>query len=489
MSSITIPDEVSRITSTLENGGSQAYLVGGCTRDLILGRKPKDWDITTDADPEKIEKLFPHTFYTNTYGTVTVVNDDAKDETLKNIEITPFRKEGVYSDKRHPDGVVFTKSLEEDLSRRDFTINAIAYSVSKGQFIDPYKGQDDIKDKVIRTVGDPVERFSEDALRMMRAIRLAAELGFTLNTDTMKALKETAQLLNEIAMERVRDEFSKIIMTEKPMPAIEVARETGIINYILPELLEGVGIQQNQAHSYEVWEHNLRSLQHAANRGWSFHVKLSALLHDIGKPRARLWEEKKKDWTFHGHDVIGAKMTKNILERLKFSRETTDVVTKLVRYHLFFSDTEKITLSAVRRVIRKVGPENIWELMKLRSCDRIGTGRPKETPYRLRKYESMIEEALRDPISVSMLALGGSDIMRFTGTEPGPKIGYILHALLEDVLDDPKRNTEEYLGSRAKELAALSEDELKKLGQRGKERKGELEEAEIQEIRKRHWVQ
>src|SRR3989344_5690366 len=372
MRSITVPDEVSRITSTLEKNGFQAYLVGGCTRDLILGRKPKDWDIATDADPKKIEELFSHTFYTNIYGTVTVVNDDVQDKTLKNVEVTPFRKEGVYSNKRHPDEVVFTKSLEEDLSRRDFSINAIAYSISKGQFIDPYKGQNDIKDKMIRAVGNPVERFSEDALRIMRAIRLAAELGFTLNISTKEALKEMAQLLNEIAMERVRDELSKILMAEKPVSAIEVARETGILNYILPELLEGVGIQQNQAHSYEVWEHNLRSLQHAANRGWSFHVRLSALLHDVGKPRTRLWEEKKKDWTFHGHDVIGAKMTKNIVERLKFSREIADVVTKLVRYHLFFSDTEKITLSAVRRVIRKVGPENIWELMKLRACDRIG---------------------------------------------------------------------------------------------------------------------
>ncbi len=489
MRPITIPDEVSRITSTLENAGFKAYLVGGCTRDLILDRKPKDWDITTEADPEKIMELFPHTFYTNTYGTVTVVNDDVENETLKNIEVTPFRKEGIYSDKRHPDEVIFTKNLEEDLSRRDFTINAIAYSVSKGQFIDPYKGQDDIKDKMVRAVGNPVERFSEDALRMMRAIRLAAELGFTLNTDTKRALKEKAQLIREIAAERVRDELSKTLMAEKPILAVEVARETGIINYILPELLEGIGIQQNQAHSYEVWEHNLRSLQHAANRGWPFHVRLSALLHDIGKPRARLWDEKKKDWTFHGHDVIGAKMTKHIVERLKFSRETADVVTKLVRYHLFFSDTEKITLSAVRRVIRKVGPENIWELMKLRACDRIGTGRPKETPYRLRKYESMIEEALRDPISVSMLALGGADVMHITQLEPGQKIGHILHALLEDVLDDPKRNTREYLESRVKELATLSENELTQLGQRGKEKKGELEGAEIQEIRKRHWVQ
>src|SRR3989344_7895945 len=344
MRPITIPDEVSRITSTLENAGFQSYLVGGCTRDLILDKKPKDWDITTEADPEKIKELFPHTFYTNTYGTVTVVNDDTQNETLRNIEVTPFRKEGVYSDKRHPDEVVFTKNLEEDLSRRDLTINAVAYSISKGQFIDPYKGQNDIKDKVIRAVGDPIERFSEDALRIMRAIRLAAELGFTLNIATKEAIKGRAQLLKEIAMERVRDEFSKIIMAEKPVHAIEVARETGIINYILPELLEGIGIRQNQAHSYEVWEHNLRSLQHAANRGWSFHVRLSALLHDIGKPRTRLWDEKKKDWTFHGHDVIGAKMTKNIVERLKFSREIADVVTKLVRYHLFFSDTEKITL-------------------------------------------------------------------------------------------------------------------------------------------------
>jgi len=485
---ITLPKEVIDSIKTLENKGFLAYVVGGSVRDIIRGKTPKDWDITTNAKPEDIENAFPKIFYNNSFGTVTVVNETTKDETLKEIQITPFRIESKYSDKRHPDKITFSNKLEDDLKRRDFTINAIAYDISKGQFIDPYKGQEDISSGIIRAVGDPKERFSEDALRIMRAIRLAGELCFTINIDTMQAIKELSSSLNDIAMERINDEFSKIVMSENPKETFELMHKLGVLNVIIPELIEGVGIKQNQAHSYEVLEHNLRCLQHAANRNFPFHVRLSALFHDIGKPATRNWGEKTQDWTFYGHDVVGGRMTKKILTRMKFSRETIDLVSKLVRYHLFFSDPDVVTMSSVRRLVRNVGKDYIWDLMNVRACDRIGTGRPKEAPYRLRKYESMIEQALTDPISVGMLKIDGLKIMEITNSKPGQKIGFILHALLEEVLEDPDKNTEEYLGSRVTILNKLSEEELKKVGESGKYKKEEVEEKQLEKIRKKHWV-
>ncbi len=483
-----IPQEVSQVTQTLQKAGFEAYLVGGCVRDIISGKKPKDWDVTTNAKPDQITSLFPKTFYENDYGTVGVVNENTDDETLKIVEVTPYRIEGVYSDKRRPDQVTFTEKIEDDLKRRDFTVNAIAYDISKGQIIDPYKGQEDIKDKTIKTVGVPHDRFSEDALRILRAVRLSVELGFTINKDTADAIKKESAGLEEIAKERIRDEFIKIINSPSPMIGIILAQKLGILKYVVPELEAGIDLEQNGDHIYSVWEHNLRALQHSADRGWPLHVKLAALLHDISKPETRRWSKENDDWTFYGHDVVGGRVSREILKRLKFPGEIVETVSKLVRYHLFFSDVEKITLSAVRRIVKNVGPENVWDLMKVRACDRIGMGRPKETPYRLRKYESMIEEAMRSPTSVGMLKIDGAKIIDVTHETPGPKIGFILHALLEEVLDDPTLNTKEYLEKRTLELAKLPDAELKKLGEKGKEKKDEKEAQEIEEIRKRHWV-
>ncbi len=484
----SIPTSVSRVTETLEKAGFEAYLIGGCVRDLITERKPKDWDITTNATPEKIISLFPKTFYENEYGTVGVVNEEETDETLKVVEVTPYRTEATYSDFRRPDEVKFSDKLEDDLSRRDFTINAIAYSISKGQIVDLYKGQKDIKDKIIHTVGKPEDRFAEDALRILRAVRLATELGFTINTDTEKALKNNAFLLEKISKERIRDEFSKILMSDKPMAGIILSHDLGALKYIVPELEAGLHVKQNGDHIYDVWEHNIRAVQHSADRDWPLHVRLAALLHDVSKPETRRWDEAKKDFTFYGHDVVGGRVSKKILERLKFPVKTVETVSKLVRYHLFFSDIEKITLSAVRRIVKNVGPENVWDLMKVRACDRIGMGRPKETPYRLRKYESMIEEAMRAPVSVGMLKVDGAKIMDITRETAGPRIGWMLHALLEEALDNPDINNDEYLIKRTLELSKMSDIELKKLGEAGKEKKDEKEAEEVGEIRKRHWV-
>ena len=482
-----IPPEVVRVTEGLEKAGFEAWIVGGCVRDLLLERTPKDWDVTTNAAPEQIQAAFPHTYYTNEFGTVGVVNDDSTDERIKVVEVTPYRLEGKYSDARRPDSVEFSQNIEDDLKRRDFTINALAYSTSQGQLLDPYDGIKDMGTRWIRAVGEPKERFDEDALRIMRAVRIAAELDFTIEPKTAAAIGESATQLEKISKERIRDEFMRILNSSQPMKALILSHKMGILKYIAPELETGIGVAQNQAHSFDVFEHNLRSAQHAADKDWSFIVRLSALFHDVGKPKSRRWSDEKRDWTFHGHDVVGARMTKKILENLKFSRETIDKATSLVRWHMFFSDPEKVTLSAVRRIVANVGKEHIWDLINLRICDRIGTGRPKEQPFRLRKYQAMIEQAMRDPISVGMLKIDGRKIMEL-GEKPGPRIGWTLHALLEEVLEDPTRNTAEYLEDRAGELLKMTDKELHKIGEEAKEAKDVAEEAEIKDIHKKYFV-
>jgi len=482
-----IPPEVAQVLASLEKAGFEAWIVGGCVRDLLLGRGPKDWDITTNATPEDIQGLFENTYYTNEFGTVGVVNDEAEDPTLKVVEVTPYRLEGKYSDARRPDSVAFSQNIKDDLKRRDFTINALAYSPSKGQLLDEYGGVKDLENHVLKAVGEPKERFNEDALRIMRAVRIAAELDFRIEPQTREAMGECAPQLEKISKERIRDEFVRILNSATPKNALVLSHELGILRYIAPELEEGIEVAQNQAHSFDVFEHNLRTLQHAADKDWTFIVRLSGLFHDVGKPKSRRWSDEKRDWTFHGHDVVGARMTKKILENLKFPRETIDKASSLVRWHMFFSDPAVVTLSAVRRIITNVGPEHIWDLVNLRICDRIGTGRPKEQPFRLRKYQAMIEQAMRDPISVGMLAIDGLKVIEL-GEKPGPRIGWTLHALLEEVLDDPARNTKDYLESRAGELLQLSDQDLRKIGEDAKEKKAGIEEAEIKDIQKKYFV-
>lgn len=484
-----VPKEVTYVTKALKDAGFEAYLVGGCVRDLFMGCKPKDWDITTNAVPEEIIPLFPKTFYENSFGTVGVVNEEVEDPTYKIIEVTPYRIESSYSDHRRPDKVEFSKSIQDDLKRRDFTINAIAYDAESGEVIDPFFGIADLARGIIKTVGEPKERFFEDGLRILRAVRFHVELGFPLDSETEKSIMENKDILKEVSKERVRDEFQKIIMSPNPSGGLFLLRKLGLLHYIIPELEESFDVEQNQAHSYDVWNHLLKTVQHSADKNYLLHVRLSALLHDIAKPRTRRWAEDAKMWTFYGHEVVGSHVTKKILERLKFSRETIDKVTNLVRWHMFFSDTEQITLSAVRRLIVNVGKENVWDLINMRMCDRIGTGRPKESPYRLRKYQSMIEEVMRDPISVGMLKIDGKGIMSLLGISPGPMIGQILNALMEEVLDDPNLNTEEYLNKRTIELSKMSDKELKELGDSGKKKKDKEEEKMIKKIRGKHFVQ
>jgi len=483
-----IPLEVLRVADTLESAGFEAYLIGGCVRDMLIGKKPKDWDVTTNAKPEEITSLFENTYQNNDFGTVGVVNDEATDLTLKVVEVTPYRIESTYTDARRPDSVAFSTSIEDDLKRRDFTINAIAYRPKTAEYIDLFKGHDDLKEKRIRAVGIAHDRFAEDALRMMRAVRLAVELDFVIEGETMTAIANNASQLGRISKERIRDEFFKILESERPMQGIIFLEKLGMLPFVAPDLIRSIGVSQNQAHAFDVYEHLLRTLQHAADKKWPLHIRLAALFHDISKPETRRWSDERKDWSFHGHEVVGARVTKKALQELKVPRETIERVSNLVRWHMFFSDPDEVTLSAVRRTITNVGVEHIWDLLNLRICDRIGTGRPKEQPFRLRKYIAMVEEALRDPISVKMLKIDGIRIMEVSGEKPGPKLGHVLHALLEEVLEDPSKNTTEYLEKRAQTLIKMDISALKELGEQGKQKQKEEEAAAIKEIQKKHHV-
>ena len=302
-----IPKEISRVTQTLKSNGFEAYLVGGCVRDLFLGKKPKDWDVTTNAVPDKIVSIFEKTFYENEYGTVGVVNEDAEDETLKVVEVTPYRTESSYSDSRRPDSVAFSKNIEDDLKRRDFTINAIAYDAEDQKTVDLYGGLSDLAAGHIKAVGNARERFAEDALRTLRAIRLHAELGFDIEENTKKAIADEANKLAKISKERIRDEFIRIIESDNPSEALAMCRELGLLKFIIPDLEKGQGVEQNQAHAFDVWTHLLKTLAHSAKKKMPLVVRLAALFHDIGKPDTRRWSDEKKDYTFwhiHDNDLI-----------------------------------------------------------------------------------------------------------------------------------------------------------------------------------------
>lgn len=485
---LKVPEVVTRVTDTIEAAGFEAFLVGGCVRDHIMGITPKDYDVTTNATPEQIIALFgeDETFYDNPFGTVGV-KTDSEDPAFKVIEVTPYRLESGYSDNRHPDSVRFSQDLKDDLGRRDFTINAIAYSPSKGHTFDLYDGIKDIERKVLRTVGNPDQRFGEDALRLLRAVRFAAQLDFTIDQDTFVSLCVNHETLKNVSRERIKDEFSKLLMTSNPSVGMFLLMRSKLLEHISQDLQNAVGVSQNkQAHKYDVFEHLVRSLQYAADQGFDLNLRLAALFHDIAKPHTKRVTNGKT--TFFGHEVVGERVTRITLEQLKFSRETIEYVSKLVRWHMFFSDPDEITLTAVRRMIARVGEAAMWDLIKLRQCDRIGTGRPTANPYRLRKYVSMVEEALKDPVSLKMLKVDGALLMK-QGFGPGKVLGNVLYALFDEVLEDPTRNTEEYLVTRATELGALSEGELEALAEKGKQALRQENEEQVAEIRKKYRVE
>ena len=461
-----ISKEAIEVIKALKEKGFLAYLVGGCLRDLLLEKTPKDWDIATSAKPEEIQKIFKKTIYDNRYGTVKVIFED------KVIEVTPFRKDIGYSDRRHPDKVEFGVSLKEDLSRRDFTINAFALDlkISKNcqildfKIIDYFNGISDLKKRIIRGVGDSKKRFQEDALRLIRAIRFSCQLDFEIEKNTFEAIKENAYLIKNIAKERIRDELEKIILTKTPKKGFLLLHQSGLLKYIIPELEKGVGISQNRHHIYTIFQHCLLSLKYAALYNYNLNVRLAALFHDIAKPQTKQGEGP--DATFYNHDILGAKFAAKILSRLRFPKKTIEKVATLIRYHMFFYDPKTVTESSVRRLLRKVGPENIKELIQLRICDRKGSGVPKAKPYRLRHFEYMVSKVSRDPISVKMLKVNGNDVMSLLNIKPGPKVGLVLNALLWEVLEEPKRNKKEYLEKRIKELGQVPDENLREIGKK-----------------------
>ena len=476
--------EVKNTLETLQNKGFQAFVVGGCVRDILIKRIPEDWDIATNATPEEIQEIFPQNFYENKFFTVTIQTGSI-DPVLKDIEITTFRSDAKYGDRRHPEKVEYAKTIEEDLSRRDFTMNAIALTL-QGDLVDPFEGQEDLKKKIIRAVGIPTERFQEDALRMMRAVRLSATLGFSLEKNTLSALEENAGLLKEISQERVRDELVKIIMSKRAVQGLETLRETGLLQYILPELLEGYGVTQNKHHIYTVWEHNLYSLQYAVKMEWSLEVRLASLLHDVAKPRVKKGEGP--DSMFYGHDVVGAELTFQIISRLKFPNKDIEKISRLVRYHMFYYNVDEVSDSSVRRLVRNVGVEYVEDLLRLRMADRIGSGVPKAEPYKLRHLRYLLEKVALDPLSPKMLQINGNDVMKLGSIPAGPAIGQVLDVLLSEVLDDPTKNTREYLEPRAKELLSLEKEALQNLAEKAKKDREHIEIRRDEMTKQKYWL-
>ncbi len=484
MKKLEIPKEVVEVARTLAEAGFEAYLVGGCVRDVVLGRAPKDWDVATNATPAQIQKIFPETVYENNFGTVGV-KTESEDPKLAVIEVTTYRIEGKYSDKRHPDDVKFAKTIEEDLARRDFTVNALAMDL-KGDIYDPFGGREDIKKKIIRTVGSPEERFGEDALRLMRAVRFAVELDFEIELNTRRAIEKKSRELEVIAKERVRDELVKMIMAPRAAKGILLLEELGLLNYVLPELREGLGVGQNKHHIYSVFEHNVRALDYATKQNYSFAVRMASLLHDVGKPRVKHGDGPNS--TFYQHEYIGAKMALAALDRLRFSKDVVEQVAHLVRRHMFNYEVDVVTPAGVRRFVAMVGPENIEDLLHVREADRIGSGVEKAVPYKLRHLLFMVEKVKRDPILPKMLAVRGEEVMELLNIPQSPRVGLILYPLLEEVLDDPARNTKEYLTPRVLALGKLSDAALKKMMADAKKRKSEFEAEEEAGIKKKFHV-
>ena len=479
-----IPKEVKNIIGKLEKAGFEAYIVGGCVRDFLLGAEPKDWDVTTNAKPEEIQEIFPDSFYENNFLTVTA-KTGSKNEKLAEIEITTYRFEAEYSDKRHPDEVQYAQNIEDDLSRRDFTVNAVAMD-GKKKIVDLFEGQEDLKNKIIRTVGNPNERFNEDALRMLRAVRFATTLDFTIEEKTAEAIKKNIIWLEAVSKERIRDEFIKIIMADKAAEGVELLRELELLKYIIPELLENYGVAQNKHHIYDCYMHAIKALEFTAKKKLNMYVRIASLLHDIGKPRSKVGEGEGA--TFYNHEMIGARMCFQILNNLKFSKKEIEKITKLVRYHLFYYNVDEVGEASVRRLVKNVGPENMEELLQVRQADRIGSGVPKAEPYKLRHLKYLVEKVSKDPISVKMLKINGNNLMSVLGVRPGPKIGQILDILLSYVLDDPKKNTKEFLEKESKKLAELSEKELQTLAEKSKEEKFEVQNKEDESAKQKYWV-
>lgn len=447
----SLPEEVYTIITSLEKNGFECYPVGGAVRDLLLKRPTSDFDFTTNATPQEVIKIFPSVIPTGIkHGTVSVLLNQ------KTYEITTYRTETIYSDNRHPDKVQFAKTLKEDLSRRDFTINGLALNIKKKKIIDKTKGRRDLKKGIIRTIGKADERFKEDALRMMRACRFASTLNFTLHKKTYKAITELHYLTTNISAERIRDEFIKIILSNKPSRGLELLRETKIMHHFLPELLEGYGVEQNKYHVYDIYYHNLNSCDASATLTDDLTIRLAALFHDIGKSRAIRSKENNIN-TFYNHEMYSYRMARAIMKRLKFSNSDIATTLELIKYHMFHY-TRDWTDGAIRRFIRKTDKISD-KLFILREADRIGSGKRKGYSRIIEEFKHRIKK-MKDEESVFKikdLNITGNDIMKIRQIKPSPLVGKILEYLMQLVLDDPKLNTNEQLVQLVKDYTIQSQ--------------------------------
>ena len=465
---IELPPFILQILKKFQDSGYEIYIVGGAVRDILTKRPVDDWDFTTDATPPEILKIFPDGFYDNVFGTVGISHESSPNP----YEITTFRREFDYSDHRRPTKVEWGKTLEDDLQRRDFTINAMALAIEQESkrvkewknktstlplsrsftLIDRYDGQNDLENKLIRAVGDPNKRFREDALRMMRAVRIAAELGFTIEDKTFEAIKNNSGLINKIAKERVKDELLKIIASHNPYEGVVIFRNSGLMEEIIPEMEAAFGVEQKSPgrhHIYDVGTHSLLSLKNVAEKNNDAIVRLATLIHDIGKPKTF----KKQDngvITFYNHELVSGRIARDIAKRLRFSKKQAEKFYRLVRYHQFTVD-EKQTDSSLRRFIRNVGLENVSDMIDLRVGDRLGGG-ARETSWRLEEFKKRLIEVQKQPFTVHDLKITGHDVMRELGIKPGPIVGMVLNKIYDEVVEKKVENKKEDLIKLMKEL-------------------------------------
>jgi tRNA nucleotidyltransferase (CCA-adding enzyme) len=445
-----LPGSVKDILEKFDSAGFQIYIVGGAVRDLLMGGVPRDWDFTTNATPEEILKIIPGGLYNNLFGTVFTGNPD---DPQKPHEITTFRKEEGYSDSRHPDKISWGKTLEEDLGRRDFTINSLAYGLgttddSKNgelnlKLIDLYKGQDDIKNRLIRAVGNADERFGEDALRMMRAVRIATELGFKIEEKTFTAIKNSASLIQKVSKERIKEEFFKVLGSVRPYEGMLMFIDSGLMQELIPELTKCFGVEQKSPgrhHIYDVGTHLLMALKNCKSE--DVITRFATLIHDIGKPQT-FRKLPTGVITFYNHEMVSTKIAQNLADRLRLSKKEKLKLITLVRYHQFTVD-ENQTDSAIRRFIRNVGVENIPDMIALRTADRLGSG-SRETSWRTEDFKKRILEVQKQPFSVKDLKINGRDVMEVLNLKPGPKVGEILEAIFKEVEEKKVKNEREIL--------------------------------------------
>jgi tRNA nucleotidyltransferase (CCA-adding enzyme) len=434
-----IPGDVRDLCERLGSKGKRAWIVGGCVRDRLLGRPVADWDIATDARPKELLAIFPRAIPTGIeHGTVTVVKDG------RHYEVTTLRGEGTYTDGRRPDWVEFVDDITRDLARRDFTVNAIALDPADGRLIDPFDGRGDLARGLLRAVGDPKQRFSEDGLRVLRAARFVATLELELDAATEAAIAPTLDTYRKVASERVRDEWLKAMKARRPSRAFDVMLRTGILGITCPELLEGVGMEQNKWHAFDVWRHGMECMDACQADPV---LRIAALLHDVGKPRTRAWSEKTKDWTFYDHDRVGAEIAAPIAERLRFSNDERERIVALVRFHLFHY-TDEWSDAAVRKWIRRVGAERVPDLYVLNQADVRAKGRDFAPDLAaLAALEAHVARVLAEGTALSTrdLKINGRDLMSELGVKPGRIIGEILEALLEAVTTDPALNDRDRL--------------------------------------------